>query len=95
MPSILSYGGVDEMFDHGSQGPQGVQGPAGVSVGADYVARKIETSPWKSWYAWRPIKLHGEWVWFEWVFRRCINTYVDMDNWTRYQYGNIFDVLGE
>jgi hypothetical protein len=64
-------------------------------MGTDYVARKIETSPWKSWYAWRPVKLHGEWVWFEWVFRRCINTYVDMDNWKRYEYGNIFDVLSE
>lgn len=82
-------------YNPGPQGPQGVQGPAGVSVGAGYVARKIETMPWKSWYAWRPIKLHGEWVWFEWVFRRVINTYVDMDDWTRYQYGNIFDVLGE
>ena len=57
------------------------------------VARKIEVLPWKSWYAWRPIKLHGEWIWFEWVFRRCINTYVDMDDWTRYEYGNIFDVI--
>ena len=58
-----------------------------------YPPRKVVTAPWKSWYAWRPIKLHGEWVWFEWVFRRKINTYVDMDNWSRYEYGNIFDVI--
>jgi hypothetical protein len=57
--------------------------------------RKEDKGPWKSFYAWRPIKLHGEWVWFEWVFRRKINTYVDYDNWDRYEYGNIFDIIKE
>lgn len=57
------------------------------------VYRKIERSPWKGWYAWRPIKLHGEWVWFDWVFRRKISPHVDMDRWSYYEYGNIFDVI--
>lgn len=57
------------------------------------VARKIETSPWRPWFAWRPVKVHGKQVWCKTVFRRCINTYVDHDNWKRYEYGNIFDVI--
>ena len=58
-----------------------------------FTPRKLTKNPWRGWYAWRPIKLHGEWIWFEWVFRRRITAYVDMDNWSYYQYGNIFDVI--
>jgi hypothetical protein len=58
------------------------------------VARKTEVSPWKQWFAWRPVVLlNGERVWLKKVFRRCINTYVDMDNWKRYEYGSLFDVI--
>lgn len=57
------------------------------------VARKIDTGPWKKWFAWRPVKLHGERIWFRQIFRRKINTYVDNDNWSRYEYGNAFDVI--
>ena len=46
---------------------------------------------WEEWFAWRPVKVHGEWVWMETVYRRCLNTYVDYDDWKRYEYGNIFD----
>ncbi len=59
------------------------------------LARKIEVMPWKKWWAWRPVKLHGQNVWFKTIYRRKINTYVDMDNWARYEYGDIFDVLGD
>ena len=48
---------------------------------------------WREWFAWRPVKVHGEWVWMKTVYRRCLNTYVDYDDWKRYEYGNIFDVL--
>ena len=61
--------------------------------GVRSVARKIEVMPWKPWFAWRPVTIHGERVWFETVYRRCINTYVDMDNWKRYEYGTILDVI--
>lgn len=57
------------------------------------VYRKQEAGPWKEWFAWRPVKLHGKRVWFKKVYRRKINTYVDHDNWARYEYGNVFDVL--
>jgi len=59
-----------------------------------FVARKIEVSPWKTWFAWRPVKtVSGQKVWLERISRRCINTYVDMDNWKRYEYGTLFDVI--
>ena len=57
------------------------------------VARKIELGPWKPWFAWRPVKLKGKRVWMKKIYRRSINTYVDMDDWTRYEYGDIFDVI--
>ena len=57
------------------------------------VARKIEVLPWKPWFAWRPVKIHGKRIWFKTVYRRCINTYVDQEDWARYEYGTIFDVI--
>ena len=27
------------------------------------------------------------------VYRRTVDTYVDHDNWSRYEYGTIFDLL--
>lgn len=57
------------------------------------VARQKVVGPWKKWYAWRPVKIKGKRVWMKKVYRRVINTYVDHDNWTRYEYGDIFDVL--
>ena len=57
------------------------------------MARKIEYMPWKKWFAWHPVIVHGNRVWLKTVYRRKINTYVDMDDWARYEYGTIFDVL--
>ena len=66
----------------------------GVQTGP--VSRKIEISPWKRWFAWRPVtSVSGQKLWMQTVYRRCINTYVDMDDWKRYEYADIFDVLGE
>jgi hypothetical protein len=68
----------------------------GIGPHDTFVARKIETSPWRLWFAWRPVKtVSGQAVWAKKVYRRCINTYVDMDNWKRYEYADIFDVLGD
>jgi hypothetical protein len=58
-----------------------------------YVPRKQIFHNWESWFAWRPVKIHGERVWLKHIYRRCINTYVDMDDWKRYEYGTLFDVL--
>jgi len=58
------------------------------------VARKIELGPWKPWFAWRPVTtVSGKRVWFARIYRRYINTYVDQEDWTRYEYGNMFDVI--
>ena len=59
------------------------------------VYKKTETTPWKLWFAWYPIRVNDEIVWLKKVYRRCLNTYVDYDDWTIYEYGNIFDVLKE
>ena len=58
-----------------------------------YVPRKQEVAPWEEWFAWRPVKVNGKRVWLKRVYRRCINTYVDMDDWRRYEYGTAFDVI--
>lgn len=58
-----------------------------------FVPRKIELGTWQEWFAWRPVKVKGKRVWLKKVFRRCINTYVDHDDWTRYEYGTAFDVI--
>ena len=58
------------------------------------VYRKIEVKPWQIWFAWRPVTtINGERIWLKKIYRRCINTYVDMEDWTRYEYGNIFDII--
>lgn len=60
----------------------------------DLFFRKIEVMPWQVWFAWRPVKtISGERVWFKKIFRRQIISYVDMDDWLHYEYGNIFDIL--
>lgn len=61
--------------------------------GTTYVPRKTEVSPWKPWFAWRPVKIRGGKVWLRTIYRRSINTYVDYEDWTRYEYGTIFDVI--
>jgi hypothetical protein len=59
------------------------------------IARKIETKSWELWFAWYPVQVNGEFVWGKRIYRRNINTYVDMEDWSRYEYGNIFDILKE
>jgi len=60
-----------------------------------FVARKIEMTPWTKWFAWRPVTIKGRRVWLKTVYRRCINTYVDFDDWSHYEYGDMFDILKE
>ena len=65
---------------------------AGVQAGP--VARKITTSPWSPWFAWKPVDTVGnKRVWFKKIYRRVVNTYVDFDDWKRYEYGTMFDVI--
>ena len=59
------------------------------------VYRKTEFGPYDKWFAWYPVKVHGQRTWLKTVYRRCINTYVDMEDWKRYEYGDVFDILKE
>lgn len=61
----------------------------------EQVARKIAKAPWKPWFAWRPVTIKGKRIWMKRVYRRKINTYVDHDDWSRYEYGDMFDILKE
>jgi len=58
------------------------------------VARKIEIESWHIWFAWKPVTtINGERVWLKKIYRRQIVSYVDMDDWMHYEYGNIFDII--
>ena len=59
------------------------------------VYRKVITLPWQKWFAWYPVKVHGKRIWLKTIYRRSLLTYVDMDDWERYEYGTIFDVIKE
>jgi predicted chitinase len=59
------------------------------------VYRKVITLPWEKWFAWYPVKVHSKRVWLKTVYRRSLLTYVDMDDWQRYEYGTIFDIIKE
>jgi hypothetical protein len=59
----------------------------------DNLWRKQEIGPWEKFFAWRPVKVHNKRVWLKTVYRRCINTYVDYNNWKRWEYGNLFDIV--
>ena len=58
-------------------------------------AAETYKAPWKEWFAWRPVTVKGKRVWLKKVYRRRTNTYVNYDDWARYEYGDIFDVLKE
>lgn len=56
-----------------------------------------EFGPWREWFAWRPVTLKdGTRCWFKKIYRRAYaKDYTNYDDWTRYQYGTLFDVLAE
>ena len=61
-----------------------------------FLYRKIKVMPWTIWFAWRPVTtINKERIWLKKIYRRQINTYVDMEDWSRYEYGNMFDILKE
>ena len=61
--------------------------------GRGYVPRKTETSPWKLWFAWRPVTIRGKRVWLQKIYRRNHDAYVDNGKLTRQEYGTLFDVI--
>lgn len=59
------------------------------------IARKVTIGHWHKWFAWYPVKIHNERVWLKTVYRRKVTRYVDMDSWSIYEYGTVFDLLIE
>lgn len=59
------------------------------------VYRKVIKLPWEQWFAWYPVKVHNKLVWLKTVYRRSIHSYADLDDWQRYEYGTLFDVISE
>lgn len=39
--------------------------------------------------------INGERVWMATVYRRRVRAYVDTENWERYEYATLFDILKE
>lgn len=64
-------------------------------VNYNQVYQKVIKLSWEKWFAWYPVKVHNNRVWLKTVYRRSIISYVDMDDWKRYKYGTIFDVIAE
>jgi hypothetical protein len=57
------------------------------------VYRKVIRLPWEKWFAWRPVKIHGRYVWFRTVYRRNVVCYVDIDDWNQVEYATLFDII--
>lgn len=54
----------------------------------------IKGRRWEEWYAWHPVTdIHGQRHWRTMVYRTVANTYADCEDYTKYHYGNLFDVL--
>lgn len=54
----------------------------------------VITAQWIEWFAWKPVRVKGRWKWLRKVFRRKIpQTYVDQDDWQKYEYGTVFDAI--
>lgn len=54
----------------------------------------IKGRRWEEWYAWHPVTdVHGNRHWRTRIYRAVANTYVDHDEYTKYYYGTIFDVI--
>lgn len=57
------------------------------------ILRKQEKGAWEKFFAYRPVKVHNKWTWMKTVYRRRTHNYVDMDNWTYWEYGDLFDIV--
>jgi hypothetical protein len=49
--------------------------------------------PWEKWFAWRPVKVHGRYVWLKTIYRRTTVCYIDIEDFKAVEYGTLFDVL--
>lgn len=61
----------------------------------DFINRKCPTQPWKQWFAWYPVNVHGKRVWLKTIYRRLVWDRDDGHIFMNYQYGTLFDLLTE
>ena len=59
------------------------------------VYRKIEYANWAKWFAWRPVTIKGRKKWLTYVYRRRVSYWTDMSLSRYYEYGTLFDVIGD
>lgn len=55
---------------------------------------KNQRQPWEPWFAWKPVKASGKWVWFKKIYRRKQFDKIilfDKGHWT--YTADIFEVL--
>jgi hypothetical protein len=73
-----------------------IQQPGTYSLsGTNVIFDHLQELKWKPWFAWHPVRIKGKWYWLTQVYRRKTNTYVNYDDWARYEYGDDFDLLKE
>lgn len=46
---------------------------------------------WKPWFAWRPVRVRGRWVFFEKIFRRRRNYFISRPSWEGIAQNNILE----
>lgn len=54
-----------------------------------YVSKCCEEgkpSPWVEWFAWRPVRVDGDWVWWDYIYRRCRYKWQGFDRFTIWEY---------
>lgn len=70
----------DEMYDSEVQ-----QGPSTWDSSPKY--------KWEKWFAWHPVKVHGNRQWLKTVYRKVEMRREDVNIYAHYSYGDIFDVI--
>lgn len=49
---------------------------------------------WQPWFAWRPVQtISGQWVWWDYTYRKVANSYSDDMDLRWYFYADEFDIL--
>ena len=62
---------------------------AGVSAGPPTYPKY----KWEKWFAWHPVKIHGNRQWLKTVYRKVEIFREDTAIYSGYAYGDIFDVI--
>lgn len=61
----------------------------------DVIPGLVDKDPWRAWFAWYPVKVGNEAVWFETVYRRKDIVIYQQGLKIDWVYTTLFDVLKE